>query len=64
MHQTDSKNHFQKAVYHFYRKAGNLNLYIQNITPFDRVRVRKELAELAVQLNELTQEINQKTRGG
>ena len=59
MHKTDSKNHFQKTMHRYYRKAANLNLYIQNIQPFDRVRVRKELTELFEQLSELTRQLNQ-----
>ena len=60
MHKTDSKNHFQKAVSRYYLRAANLNLYVQNIQPFDHARVRKELTELYEQLNELNQQMNQK----
>ena len=60
MRKTDGKNHFQKAVNRYYLRAANLNLYVQNIQPFDHARVRKELTELYDQLNELTQQMNQK----
>ena len=60
MHDTDSKSNFQRAITRYCLRAANLYLYVQNIQPVDRVKVRKELDKLYKELNELTQNIDKK----
>ena len=61
MHDRDNKSNFQQAVNRYCLRAANLYLYVHNIQPVDRVRVRKELERLHKELNELTQKIDKKT---
>ena len=59
MHKTDKRNHFQKAVYRYYRRTANLNLYVQRIQPADRARIQKEITELFELLDDLNQHSTQ-----
>ena len=60
MHDRDSKSNFQQAITSYCLRAANLYLYVQNIQPVDRAKVRKELDKLHKELNELTQNIDKK----
>ena len=62
MHKTDSKNHFQKTVYRFYRQAAKLNLYVQFIKPPDMDRVSRELEYLSEQLALISCQVRQKKK--
>lgn len=54
MSKTDNKNHIRNGIHRLCRQTSRLNLYVQNARLLNVARVAKELKQLTIQLNELS----------
>lgn len=54
MSRTDNKNHIRNGIHRLCRQTSRLNLYVQNARLLNIARVAKELKQLTIKLNDLS----------
>ena len=51
---TDNRIHIKNGIRRLYHQASKLNLYVQNAKVLDDTRIATELKQITIQLNELS----------